>query len=162
MVSWTGRHQKEAGACFVLHQTFVAEPDASRQQLKSWFRWRQSNLTHGNGSRQATVQLGDVLGLPTKASTRALSRVQKYSSLYYPTRVAQTVAADLAGLGRPPSHAETLSTIKRATQEAWDAEDQDTRAIVDQALADDRAKKDQAANAKAVAGGEKTPADYQT
>lgn len=76
--------------------------------------------------------------------------------------MAQTVAADLAGLGRPPSHAETLSTIKRATQEAWDAEDQDTRAIVDQALADDRAKKDQAANAKAVAGGEKTPADYQT
>lgn len=148
----------------VSHDAFDAETDAYSQQMKSWFRWRQSNLTHTNGPRQATSQFDDVLGLglPAKTcTTRLLSKVQKYSNMYYSVRVAPTVQADLAGLGRPPSHADILSTVKRVTQEIWDAEDEDTRAIIDRELADDREKKHEAVNAAAVEGRERTPAEYQ-
>lgn len=84
--------------------------------------------------------------------------MEKYSSLFYETRVAATVQADIAGLGRAPSRAETLSTIKRVTKELWEGEDVETREIILEALAEDRATKEKT---KCAIKGEQTPADYQ-
>lgn len=120
-------------------------------------RWRQGNLTHATGQRQVTVNIPDLLGLSIKPRTRALTSVEKYSQLYYQTRVLPTVREDLEGLGGSPSHSQVLTTIKHVTKEIWEVEDAETRSIVLQALADDKAKKD----FKAVEGAVKTPADYQ-
>lgn len=83
--------------------------------------------------------------------------MEKYSSLYYKTRVIATVQADLNGLGAPPTRSQVLRTVKRVTKEKWDAEDTETRDIVLQALADDKARKD----LTVVPNVDKTPADYQ-
>lgn len=127
------------------------------QQLRSWLRWRQGNLTHATGQRQSAVNVPDLLSQSVKGRTRALTAVEKYSQLYYVPRVLPTVREDLEGLGGAPSHSQVLTTIKRVTREKWDVEDAATRNIVLEALDDDKAKK----ALKVVEGAVRTAADYQ-
>lgn len=83
--------------------------------------------------------------------------MEKYSSLYYPTRVAATVQLYLDGLGNKPTHAQILTTIKRITKEKWATEDKEIREAVNQALADDKQRKAMTV----IPRDDKTPADYQ-
>lgn len=130
------------------------------QQLKSWFRWRQSALTNTSGQRLPNINIAELLSISTKGRKRALTEVEKYSSMYYPTRVAATVQAYLDGLGIPPSRSQTLTTVKRVTKEKWEAEDDATRNIVLGALAEDKAQK--GVTPPQVEGRTtRTPADYQ-
>lgn len=127
------------------------------QQIRTWFRWRQSSLTNATGQRQTVVNITQLLSASIKKKTRALTAVEKYSSLYYKTRVIGTVEAEFAALSAPPTRAQVLHTVKRVTKEKWDAEDESTRNTVLQSLADDKACKD----VEIVPGDVRTPADYQ-
>lgn len=79
--------------------------------------------------------------------------------MYYQTHVVATVQADLDALGIKPSRSQTLTTIKRVTKEIWEAEDDVTRNIVLEALAEDKAKKGVTPQLECAVS--RTPSDYQ-
>lgn len=136
------------------------------QQLRTWFRWRQSRLTHStgehsNGSRSVTASIATLLGSATTKG-RLLTSVEKYSKLFFPTHVRHLVAEALLVYGDNPNHSQTLTTIKRVTMESWEAEDDITRDIVFSAMALDKAKRyaniDRMQNADSES---RTPLQYQ-
>lgn len=132
------------------------------QRLKTWFRWRQTALTNDRkGKGKTALNTGKILKnfLHTKDSGRLHSITNKYSKLYYDTRVAPLVAIQVQLLGHKPSPAENLAIIKRLTRETWENEDDETIAEVNAALDTDRAAK--LATGSCEDGEERTPAEYQ-
>lgn len=91
--------------------------------------------------------------------SRLLNQVEKYSSLYYPERVRNVVADALLEYGDQPTRSQQLNTIKRVTLEIWEAEDMETRDIVFEAMAADKAKKE--ASQVQEGNNERTPLQYQ-
>lgn len=126
-------------------------------QLRSWFRWRQSALTHATRQRQTIVNITNLLTASSKGRTQALTAVEKYSNMFYHERVAATVQTDLDRLGVQRTHSQVLTTIKRVTKEIWEAEDDTTKSIVLEALAADKADK----SVVFTDGEIRTPAEYQ-
>ncbi|KAF7976999.1 hypothetical protein HWV62_4926 [Athelia sp. TMB] len=142
--------------------SIIVQADRLSQQVTTWFRWRQSKLTHNTGARVST-SLVSLLSLSTKGG-RLLTAVEKYFKLYFPQRVRIFVDAELLQFGDYPTASEKLTTIKRVTLEMWEEEDEVTRNIVFDAMARDKAKRD--ANLLQLKhdedGDNRTPLQYQS
>lgn len=85
------------------------------------------------------------------------SLVHTYSKLFYDQRVAVSVEAELALMGRKPTNAERLRVTKRLTGEAWSQEDEQTISLVTSTRDAEKA----AIHAVADDSVERTPEDYQ-
>ncbi|KAF7984494.1 hypothetical protein HWV62_14626 [Athelia sp. TMB] len=129
-------------------------------QLRTWFRWRQTKLAHSTGTRAPTSSITALFAASGKS--RLLTQIEKYSKLYFPTRVRHVVAKALTVYGDHPTRAQTLITIKKVTSEMWEAEDDETREEVFAAMALDKAKRDSALLNQTSDSESRTPVQYQS
>ncbi|KAF7967194.1 hypothetical protein HWV62_35596 [Athelia sp. TMB] len=130
------------------------------QRLQTWFRWRLSKLTIDRKAT-GTLKTGAILKkfLHGKNPTRLHTLVQKYSTLYYPERVAPLVAIEIGLMDHAPTSTDYLLICKRITKETWEAEDEETIVKVVAALDADKAAK--TAQDKMVDDAKRTASQYQ-